>query len=137
MLLEKIDNRYRRVGTGHRRGGRRHRCQSVGVVQQAVDLCGEPVGVEVTIGNKLRSTCVDECAGVGGLMIAGCARQGYEHAGKTGDGHFGDRRRPGSTDDEISGGVDRGHVVFVLDQLVCEGCVSRQIEALGDGRMIS
>ena len=91
MLLEKIDNRYRCVGTGDRRGGRRHRCQSVGVVHQAVDLCGEPGGVEFTIDDKHRSTCVDECAGVGGLMIAGCARQGDEHAGKTSNSHFGDR----------------------------------------------
>ena len=74
MLIEEIDNRYRRVGTGHRRGGRRHRRQSVGVIHQAVDLCGEPVGVEFIVDDKHRSTCVDERAGVGGLMIAGCAR---------------------------------------------------------------
>ena len=48
-------------------------------------------GVEFTIDDKHRSTCVDECAGVGGLMIAGCARQGDEHAGKTSNSHFGDR----------------------------------------------
>ena len=115
MLIEEVDHGDRCVGTGDRRGRRRHRRQSVGIVHEAVDFCGEPVGVEFAVGDKHRSTCIDECAGVGSLMIAGCARQGHEHAGKTGNGHFRDRRRPGSTDDEISGGVDRGHVVFVLD----------------------
>lgn len=137
MLVEEVDHGDRCVGTGDRPGGLRHRRQSVWIVHEAVDFCGEPVGVEFTVGDKHRSTCVDECAGVGGLVIAGCARQGHEHAGKTGDSHFGDRRRPGSTDDEISGGVDRGHVIFVLDQLVGEGCVRRQIETLDDGGMIS
>ena len=94
MLIEEVDHGDRCVGTGDRRGGLRHRRQSFWIVHEAVDFCGEPVGVEFTVGDKHRSTCVDECAGVGGLDDRRVRPAGDEHAGKTSNGHFGDRRRP-------------------------------------------
>ena len=77
--------------------------------------------VELGVGDEHCSAGVDQGTGVGGLVVARCARQRHEHRRESDDRELGDARRAASTHDEVGRGVDRRHVVFVAHRVVAAG----------------
>ena len=98
---------------------------ALGVVEQRVELVGEPFGRELGVGDDHGGIGVGQPPGVAGLVVAGDVGRRHEHRREAGGRHLEAHRRSGAEDADVRRGQRGGHGGLVLDLLVHEAALGQ------------